>query len=526
MKSQVMVCASVAILNLAASAQTNPPRPVSPDPQPIFRVTVVSRTLQAVNYEHRGGPTKIDFQGTVLLPKSKGEATVESKRGRVSIDAKFDHLEPPTKYGREYLTYVLWAITPEGRPKNLGELLVDDSNKAHISVTTDTQAFGLIVTAEPYYSVSMPSDVVVMENVVRPDTIGTREEVTARYELFPRGAYTMTVQPNQLQAVGPQQGKLSYDRYETILELYQAQNAVQIARSLGADHYAPESFSKAENLLTQAQALQARKADTHTIISMAREATQMAEDARTVALKRRDQEQQQAPKPPSQNQSRALEQAQAAVQQAQAETAAAEANAAAERADADRARQEAEQAQVIATQRAAEAEAERERTAATQARVQLSAAEQQTRSQLIAQLNSLLPARDTPRGIIVTVPDLSFEPERNALRPSASEQLARIGSVLARHPDLIVKVEGYADDRGSDKEDTIVSEQHAQAVRQALVGNGVPPQAASAVGYGKSRPVVSNATLGGREENRRVEIVISGSSIGQRALWDRTYSLK
>src|ERR1700732_2941360 len=210
MKSLPVLCAFSA-LSVSALAQ-----PQQPDPQPIYRITVVSRTLQAVNYEHRGGPTKIDFQGTVLLPKSKGEATIESKRGRVTIDAKLDHLEAPTKYGREYLTYVLWAITPEGRPKNLGELLVDDSGKAHISVTTEMQAFGLIVTAEPYYAVTMPSDVVVMEHVVRPDTIGPREEVTAKYELSPRGGYTMTIQPGQLKSVGSEAEKLPYDRYETI----------------------------------------------------------------------------------------------------------------------------------------------------------------------------------------------------------------------------------------------------------------------------------------------------------------------
>ncbi len=143
-----------------------------PDPQPIYRVTVVSRSLEAVNYEHRGGPSPLDFQGTVLLPHAKGTAIVESHRGSVAIDAKFEHLEAPTQFGREYLTYVLWAISPEGRPRNLGEVLVDSSNKAHVKVTTDLQAFGLMVTAEPYYSVSIPSDVVVAENVVRPDTIG------------------------------------------------------------------------------------------------------------------------------------------------------------------------------------------------------------------------------------------------------------------------------------------------------------------------------------------------------------------
>ncbi len=528
MRSMGCVYASLAVFTAAAGAQTNPPRAAPPaDPQPIYRVTVVSRTLQAVNYEHRGGPTKIDFQGTVLLPKSKGEATVESKRGSISIDARLERLEPPTRFGREYLTYVLWAITPEGRAKNLGEVLVDDSNKAHINAATDLQAFGLMVTAEPYYSVTMPSDVVVMENVVRPDTIGKRELVNARYELLPRGGYTMTIQPNQLQSVGAQAEKLPYDQYETVLELYQAQNAVQIAQSLGADRYAPDSLTKARDLLAQAQSLESRHADSHTVISTAREAAQMAEDARVIAAKKRDEERQQLEQQQQlRNQSRAFEQAQAAVQQAQAETAEAKATAEAAQADAARARQEAEQAQIVATNRAAQAEAERERLAASRTGAAIPAATQQTRSGLIAQLTGVLPSRDTPRGVIITVADVSFEPERNGLRPAGSAQLARIAAVLARYPGLTVNVEGYTDDRGSDREDQIVSEQHAQAVRQALVGNGVAPQAVIAIGYGKSRPVVSNATTGGREENRRVEIVVSGPSIGQRALWDRTYSLK
>src|ERR1700729_856363 len=192
-----LISASVSALVVAGGALYAQP-PVPSDPQPIYRVTVISRSLEAVNYEHRGGPTPIDFRGTVLLPDVKGSAIVESHRGNVSIDAKLEHLAPPTRFGREYLTYVLWAISPEGRPRNLGEVLVDSSNKAHLKVTTDLQAFGLMVTAEPYYSVSLPSDVVVAENLIRPDTIGTREEVTAKYELLPRGEYTLTIEAAQL----------------------------------------------------------------------------------------------------------------------------------------------------------------------------------------------------------------------------------------------------------------------------------------------------------------------------------------
>ena len=301
------------------------------------------RTLAAINYEHRSGPTKIDFQGTVVLPKAKGDATVESKRGRISIDVKFDHLEPPTKFGREYLTYVLWAITPQGRPKNLGEIVVGPSDKAKISVTTDLQALGLMVTAEPYYSVTAPSDVVVLENIVRPDTIGKVEEVAAKYDLLPRGQYTLNENPNQLRTVGTEAEALPYDRYEAVLELYQAQNAIQIARSLGADHFAADTLSKAEALLSEAQDMQARKQDTHMIVSRAREAAQTAEDARMITVKRRDEDRLSRDRQQNQDESVVRTEAQLSEERAAADRSAAEAERAAAEADraaAERARRE------------------------------------------------------------------------------------------------------------------------------------------------------------------------------------------
>lgn len=480
-----------------ASAQTVPP----PGPQPIYRVTVVSRNLEAVNYEHHGGPTPIDFQGTVLMPKAKGTAIVENHHGSTSIDAKFDHLDAPTRYGREYLTYVLWAISPEGRPKNLGEVLVDSSNHAHVKVTTDLQAFGLILTAEPYYSVSIPSDVVVAENVVRPDTIGAREEVTAKYELMPRGQYTLNVQPAQLHSP-----KVSYDRYEAVLELYQAENAVQIARSLGADRYAPETMSKAESLLSQAQDMDARRMDPHAIVSTAREAAQTAEDARTIAVKRSAE----AQKAEQVQQSELLQRRQ---QQA---AAAAEADAAQARADAEaeRARAQAAESHAQAVEEATRAPLPPPQTAIVVVPWNGSAApERQLRAQILSQLGGALTTRDTPRGIVVTVNDSMWESGRG-LRPAADRGLGGVAAVLAAHPGLTARVEGYNDNE-------TLSEEQAQAVRSALVARGANPATVVAIGYGDSRPIASNATAAGREQNRRVEIVISGPSIGAHALWDR-----
>lgn len=408
----ILVTTSLVLLPwTGVSAQSTPPSDHPPaDPQPIYRVTVVSRTLQAINYEHRSGPTKIDFQGTVLLPKAKGDATVESKRGRISIDAKFDHLEPPTKFGREYLTYVLWAITPQGRPKNLGEIVAGPSDKAKISVTTDLQALGLLVTAEPYYSVTAPSDVVVLENIVRPDTIGTIEEVSAKYDLLPRGQYTLNLNPNQLRTVGKESEKLPYDRYEAVLELYQAQNAIQIARSLGADRFAAETLSKAETLLAAAQSMETRKQDTHMIVSKAREAAQTAEDARIITAKRRDEDRLSREGKQELEESRARTQALIEAQEAQAQAAADRSAAAADRAAAERERSEAERSRAIADRQNARPVEERTNPGpSSQTRFDNTAIQHQTRTNLLAGLNGILPAHDTPRGLVVVIPDSMLE---------------------------------------------------------------------------------------------------------------------
>lgn len=507
MKATLFAGLSAGAWLCVASAQTAVP----PGPQPIFRVTVVSRSLEAVNYEHRGGPTPIDFQGTVLMPKAKGTAIVDSRRGSTSIDAKFDHLEAPTRYGREYLTYVLWAISPEGRPKNLGEVLVDSSDHAHVKVTTDLQAFGLILTAEPYYSVSIPSDVVVAENVVRPDTIGAREEVTAKYELMPRGQYTLNVQPAQLHNFGADGPKVSYDRYEAVLELYQAENAVQIARSMGAAQYAPEPMSKAESLLSQAQDMDARRMDAHSIVSTAREAAQMAEDARTIAVKRSAETRHAAQ----------VQQSEVVQQQQQQAAAAAEADASRARADAEAERERAQAAEAHAQAVEQAARAPLPPPPATTVVVipqnRPNEAERQLRAQLLARLGGTLTTRDTPRGLVVTVND-SMWGSHDGLLPDTGRRLANVAAVLASHPQLTARVEGYDSTEAR-------SEEHAQAVRSALIAEGANPGAVVAIGYGDVRPIASNATAAGREQNHRVEIVITGTSIGARALWDRPYSL-
>ena len=249
---------------------------------PIYRITVVQRSLPAVNYGHRSGPTKVDFRGSVLAPAARGSATVESKVGAVKIHAKFSELDSPAKFGPQYLTYVLWAISPDGQTERLGEVVTNHSDDAKLEVSTSLQTFGLLVTAEPYFAVSKPGPVVVMENVLRADTIGTSEPVSAKYELLPRvETYTVNLPPP---GTGAGNGAMVSQReYEAVLAIYQARNAIQIARAEGVDARAQTTLEKAEHLAQQAEQIPNRKANSERVISLARQAAQTAEDARNIA---------------------------------------------------------------------------------------------------------------------------------------------------------------------------------------------------------------------------------------------------
>jgi outer membrane protein OmpA-like peptidoglycan-associated protein len=498
--------------------------------QPIYKITinVVERTAKAVNYRHRSGATKIDFRGTALLPEARGEAKVESKQGYIEIEVEFDELQPATRYGPEYLTYVMWAITPEGRATNLGEVILNGT-ESKLNVTTEFQAFGLIVTAEPYFAVNQPSDVVVMENFVRTDTVGKVELIDAKYELLKRGQYTVNVPPSELKAI-------PLDR-NTALDLYQARNAVRIARWAGADKDAAESFAKAEKLLAQAEAYKTRDAGTRSIAMTAREAVQTAEDSRLIALQRQEEnrlsaERQAAADREAQAKAAAdrsrMQAEQEARQRAQAEEAARleterraraeaeRATAEAEKAAADAARARTEAEAKLAAERAerdraaVEAEAARARSAADQAERE----KQELRQRLVQQLNLILETRDSARGLIVNMSDVLFDTGKHNLKPGAREKLAKISGIVLAHPGLALEVEGHTDSVGGDEYNLSLSERRANSVRDFLIQQGVNSGIIKARGMGEASPVATNDTAVGRQQNRRVELIVSGDVIG------------
>jgi outer membrane protein OmpA-like peptidoglycan-associated protein len=575
--TKLLLAVGIAAFSLNAFAQTNSSASVLVEPMaytPTFRVVVVSRSVQAVNYRHRSGSTKLNFAGTDLMPGADGVAEVNSKRGSLTIEAEFSDLLKPTTFGSEYLTYVLWAISPEGRAMNLGEVLLGNDHRSKLNVTTDLQAFALIVTAEPYYAVRQPSNVVVLENVVRDDTKGAAELVNAKYELTERGGYIPTgykFDPVVLNSKLP-------------IEFFEARNAVRIAQSEDADRYAHESYRHAVELMDRVDAYAiSGQGNRKPLIALARETVQTAEDAREIAVKkmddvRLDNERQAAANAQSQTQAQAddanrqknqaqsdRDQAELARNQAQSDTASAQAaNADAQAAkaqaesDAANARNQAADARSDAAKAqsenannqaasdaalsaahadtdqaksdmansqaasatalsAAQADADQSRLAAQQAQAnaqQSDADKIAMRTKLSEQLNSILQTRDTARGLIVSMSDVLFDTGKYSLKPGAREKLAKVAGILLAYPGLNIAVGGYTDNVGADAMNQTLSENRAGSVRDYLVQQGVATASVTATGFGNTLPVATNDNAAGRQQNRRVELLVSGEAIG------------
>jgi outer membrane protein OmpA-like peptidoglycan-associated protein len=542
------VCSCVLGVLIGGPAFSQPPNPTQQPiaaPQgevPLFRVTVVGRTVPAVNYRPRSGDTRINFAGTALMPEANGWAEVGGEQGVIEIDARFDDFEAPARFGREYLTYVLWAITPEGRASNLGELQIDGDD-GRLKVTTELQAFALVVTAEPYFAVTQPSDVVVVENVIRDggfeSTRGRIETLQAQYELLKRGSYLMNQDPALLNLEPLEPG--------APLDLAQARNAVALARLAGADRFAVDTFGKAQGLLAEAEDARERRRRGNEVMQPARQAAQTAEDARLIALQRQEEafqaeQRRLAAEREAEADARAraeeerrrlaeLEKATAEAARADAErdraladaarvaaeserlTAdAARAAAERERLEAERVRAEAEVARAAAD--AARASAEAQAQLARDAVAQAERERAELREQLRQQLNVILETRETARGLIVNLSDVLFDVDQANLKPGAREKLARIAGILSAHPGLQIEIEGHTDSTGSDDYNQRLSERRAESVRSYLRDQGIGQAIVAAVGHGESRPVATNGTAAGRQQNRRVELIVSGEPIG------------
>jgi outer membrane protein OmpA-like peptidoglycan-associated protein len=513
-KAMILLLAALFTMSIVASAQD---------------ADVVSKATQAIGYQVGGGSTKVDLRGTDLLPEAMGEAKVEAKQGSTMVEVSVKKMPVPTRFGAEFLTYVLWAVSPEGRSINLGEIALDQNGEGERKTSTPAQMFSLIVTAEPYYAVRMPSEIVVLENETRKNVKGKVFEVKS-YSLMKKAQYEKKANPLAL----------TMDLKKTPLQMYEARNAFEIAKASEAEKYAPDIYKKAEASLKMAENEVIRKASSQQIITAALQTIQFCEDARALAVQRQGEER-------LANERKASEQAQQqarerADQEAKLKAEAEAAKARAEAASAQALRQEQEaklkaqeesrlKAEAEAARAKAEVEklkAESERQAAQQkeeaakkaaedsdrARQQAEAEKTALRAKLLQQFNQVLDTRDTDRGLVVNMSDVLFDTGKFTLRQEAREKLARIAGIILNYPDLKLEAEGHTDNVGSAEFNQKLSEQRANSVREFIISQGIQAGSVTASGKGFSVPVMPNDTAAGRQKNRRVELIVSGEVIG------------
>jgi outer membrane protein OmpA-like peptidoglycan-associated protein len=467
---------------------------------------LTTKSVKAIGYRVGGGSTKVDLKGTELMSAAGGEAKVEAKPGATTIELSLIGMTQPSTLGAEFLTYVLWVVTPDGRSGNIGEIILNKNGEGKLKATTPAQTFALLVTAEPYFAIRFPSEMVILENDTRKNTKGQIFPVND-FKLMRRAQYEKLGNPL---AMTP-------DLERVPLQLYEARNAVDIAKSRGADKDAPEIFPKATSSLQMAENALASKADKKDIVSKAGQAIQFAEDARALAAQRQNEariaaeREAAAAKAKTEAEAKAAEEAKRqaeltaakeAQMKAEAEAAAVKAKA---EADAAAAKAKAEADALKAKEEAARAEAERSRKAAAE-----------LRAQLLDQFNRVLETRDTPRGLVVNMGDVLFDFGKYDLRSEAREKLAKLTGIVLAHPGLKLAVEGHTDSVGGDEANQKLSEQRADAVRKYLIEEGLADASVSSQGFGKTSPVADNDTAAGRQKNRRVEIVVSGEVIGEK----------
>jgi outer membrane protein OmpA-like peptidoglycan-associated protein len=474
-------------------------------PQEFPASDVVIKSVNAIGYPV-GKSTSVDLKGSDLMPLGNGAAKVQAGSGVTSVEAVIQNMAQPSTLGTEFLTYVVWAVSPEGRTNNLGEILIDKDGKGKLTATTPFQTFSLFVTAEPYFAVRQPSEVMVLQNELKKGTKG---------KVFPVNNYPL-MKRSQYQKMGNPLS-LTLDLKNVPLEMYEARNAIEIAASRGADKYAAEIFTKANGSLQIAENSLSRKQDKKVIISNARQTVQFSEDARLLTEQRKEAERIASEKAEAAAAAKSAAETKAAAEaaeakrqsdleaQRQAELAAAKQGQLRAEAEAAAAKAKAEQDALRAKEAAAQADADRSRQAA-----------EALRAQLLDQFNRVLETRDTPRGLVVNMGDVLFATGKYNLAADAQIVLAKLTGIILSHPGLNLAVEGYTDNVGSDDFNLKLSEQRADTVGQYLVSQGLPDGTVTAKGFGKANPVEANDTPAGRQKNRRVEIIVSGEIIGQK----------
>ena len=379
------------------------------------------------------------FRGTPIAATAEGKASVEFDDGNARIAVKVKDLPRPASLG-PYTTYVLWALTPDGRAASQGVIAGAEGGKGDLKTQYGASQFALIITAEPHFAVTAPSDMIVLYNVA--DKVkGQETKVTTLTE---RSDYSKLA-------------PIKVDEKTNPAALVQARYAVEIAAAAGAEQYAAQPYGAAQQKLKAAETALTAKSSSQrkTMPSLAREAVTAGEDARRSAMVGKA----------------------AADETAKSQAAAAAAGAAAAKA-----------------------------ATAEQAAKSAAAA----RADLVRRLNSVLPTRETDRGLVSEIGGVQFATGTADLGAPARESLARFSGIVASYPDLKFKIEGHTDSTGTDATNNELSLKRSITVRDYLIGQHIAASAIDAQGLGSAQPVADNETADGRARNRRVEIVISG----------------
>jgi outer membrane protein OmpA-like peptidoglycan-associated protein len=508
-----------------------------------------SRESLLVIYEE-GSTVVVSLGGTLRLPGGRGQAEVRRRPGVTEIDVTLQDMKPATLFGGDFVTYVLWTVSPEGLAINTGEFVLDGS-RGRLRVSSPLDMFGLFVTAEPHYLVTTPSRFVVLDNTGVRVSRGQATTRPVRYGGFD-GVYVF--ERESLLREQAARGRMR-------TELPQARVAVALAERAGGTRFAPGELRRAADALAKAESAAGRGADEEEVAILAHEAVRLAVAAQQAATAAGRQAALDEERRVAQVEIDALTAARTAADaaaarleelRAQANAEAQEARAAAVRfaqlstesrtqAERDRlAAEEARQArqQALSAQAAAEAAAQQARIEQASARAQ--AEESRRAAAQLAELRALAErdaaqsrqeAEDararmqyalglvaetsaSARGVIVSLPDILFDTGQATLRPQAREVLSRIAGVLLVAPDYELTIEGHTDSVGTDDYNQDLSERRSGSVRAYLGEARVSPELMRAVGFGKARPIASNDTAEGRQANRRVEIVIGTTQQG------------
>jgi outer membrane protein OmpA-like peptidoglycan-associated protein len=455
---------------------------------------VAKRSTLAVKYRVNND-TNVDMAPTGVGKPAWGAANVKHKEGRSRIELEMTNLGHPQRLGAYYTTYVLWAIAPEGQAERLAQLPV--KSKFNIVATTSFQTFSLIITAEPHGMVSLPSPVIVAENVLRKGTKGGVETSQIEYRGDTGALYLVSASDSQ---------PLVAD-YETPLSVLGARRAVEIARHCGAERFAEAELNEAEVKLAALEHLwPSHRNHEEKYLGMANDVMRLGEHARVKAGERLQEARLNAERRAA---GRMIAQAQTEAESALEAKRRAEDEAELARQKVAQAQTEAERAK--ANEELARIDAERARLQADQARQERDQAQQR----LFVSLSEILETRREARGLIVNLSDVLFDFDKATLKPGAREKLSKLAGILLAYPGSYrIEIEGHTDAVGSDEYNLKLSQARAESVCEFLKQSSIAADRIIAVrGFGKSKPVASNDSDAGRQVNRRVEIIIADADM-------------